>query len=164
MVKGKIYVAGIGPGCETDITPAVMKTLRKCDVVVGYKYYFRYIESFLKDGTECVDTGMKREKDRARQAFELAEQVDMFTVVLIDNSQSYNWNGCTRRPCLLSARSRPIVNVVLPLPDVAAPMSNCIIYSLYLPAITSISTSAPLGRAATWKQTRAGLSCVKNSA
>lgn len=43
MVKGKIYVAGIGPGCETDITPAVMETLRKCNVVVGYKYYFRYI-------------------------------------------------------------------------------------------------------------------------
>ena len=89
MVKGKIYVAGIGPGCETDITPAVMETLRKCDVVVGYKYYFRYIESFLKDGTECVDTGMKRERDRARQAFELAEKGKTVCVISSGDSGIY---------------------------------------------------------------------------
>lgn len=89
MAKGKIYVAGIGPGCEADITPAVAKALRCSDVVVGYKYYFRFIEGFISQGTECVDTGMKRERDRARQAFELAEQGKTVCVISSGDSGIY---------------------------------------------------------------------------
>lgn len=70
----KIYVAGIGPGSPEDITPAVMNAVHESDVVVGYKYYFQFIEPYLKPGTECVDTGMKKERDRAEQAFNLAEE------------------------------------------------------------------------------------------
>ena len=40
---GKIIVAGIGPGSELDITPAVIEALSSADAVVGYKYYFRFI-------------------------------------------------------------------------------------------------------------------------
>ena len=36
MKNGKIYVAGIGPGCEDDITPAVKKAVSVSDVVVGF--------------------------------------------------------------------------------------------------------------------------------
>ena len=43
-MNGKIYVAGIGPGCEADVTPAVAQALRESDVIVGYKYYFRFVE------------------------------------------------------------------------------------------------------------------------
>lgn len=74
MNIGKIIVVGIGPGSEADMTPAVADAIRKSDVVVGYKLYFKYIQHCLGEGTECVDTGMKREIDRAEQAFELAEQ------------------------------------------------------------------------------------------
>lgn len=70
----KIYVAGIGPGSAEDITPAVMRAVQESDVVVGYKYYFQFIEAYLRPGTECVDTGMKKERDRAEQAFMLAEE------------------------------------------------------------------------------------------
>ena len=89
MAKGKIYVAGIGPGCEADVTPAVAKALRCSDVVVGYKYYFRFIEGFISQGTECVDTGMKRERDRARQAFELAEHGKTVCVISSGDSGIY---------------------------------------------------------------------------
>ena len=89
MVKGKITVAGIGPGCESDVTPAVVQTLRECDVVVGYKYYFRFVEQYLSPGTGCVDTGMKRERDRARQAFELAEQGRRVCVISSGDSGIY---------------------------------------------------------------------------
>ena len=61
-MNGKIYVAGIGPGCEADVTPAVAQALRESDVVVGYKYYFRFVEQYLSPAAECVDTGMKRER------------------------------------------------------------------------------------------------------
>lgn len=89
MAKGKIYVAGIGPGCEADVTPAVAQALRKSDVIVGYKYYFRFVESFLNPDTECVDTGMKRERDRARQAFELAGQGKTVCVISSGDSGIY---------------------------------------------------------------------------
>lgn len=88
-MNGKIYVAGIGPGCEADVTPAVAQALRKSDVIVGYKYYFRFVEQYLSQGTECVDTGMKRERDRARQAFELAEQGKTVCVISSGDSGIY---------------------------------------------------------------------------
>lgn len=74
MKQPKIIVAGLGPGNEEDITPAVISALQEADVVVGYKYYFRFVTPYLRPETECVDTGMKRERVRAEQAFELAEQ------------------------------------------------------------------------------------------
>ena len=74
MKQPKIIVAGIGPGSEQDITPAVLEAVREADVVVGYKFYFRFIQPYLHPETECIDTGMKRERTRAEQAFELAEQ------------------------------------------------------------------------------------------
>lgn len=72
MNKPKITVAGIGPGSEEDITPAVISAVRKADVVVGYKYYFRFIEPFLSQDVICVDTGMRKERERASQAIDLA--------------------------------------------------------------------------------------------
>ena len=60
MKQSKIIVAGIGPGSEQDITPAVLAAVREADVVVGYKYYFRFIRDFVRPDAECIDTGMKR--------------------------------------------------------------------------------------------------------
>ena len=59
---GKIIVAGIGPGSQQDITPAVLEAVRQADVIVGYQY------------------------QRAEQAFELAEQDK--TVVVISSGDA----------------------------------------------------------------------------
>lgn len=82
----KIIVAGIGPGSKEDITPAVLEAVREADVIVGYKYYFQFIESYVKPGCECIDTGMKKERERAEQAFLLAEQNK--TVVVISSGDA----------------------------------------------------------------------------
>lgn len=74
MSTGKIIVAGIGPGGKEDITHAVLDALSISDVIVGYKYYFRFVENILRPDTLCIDTGMKKERERALQAFEYAEQ------------------------------------------------------------------------------------------
>ncbi len=73
MSKPKIFVAGIGPGSPADITPAVIEAVRQSDVIIGYKYYFQFVEPYLGPGTECIDTGMKKERERAVQTFEQAE-------------------------------------------------------------------------------------------
>ena len=83
---GKIIIAGIGPGSKDDITPAVLEAVRRADAVVGYKYYFQFIELYVKEGCECIDTGMKRERERAEQAFLLAEQGK--TVVVISSGDA----------------------------------------------------------------------------
>ena len=80
---GKIIVAGIGPGSKEDITPAVLKAVQQADCIVGYKYYFQFVEAYVKEGCKCIDTGMKKERERAEEAFRLAEQGK--TVVVISS-------------------------------------------------------------------------------
>ena len=70
----KIFVAGIGPGSADEITSAVLEAVRQSDVIIGYKYYFQFIEPYVKAGTPCIDTGMKKERERAEEAFAQAEQ------------------------------------------------------------------------------------------
>ena len=81
MRKPKIFVAGIGPGSAGDITPAVLEAVRQSDVIIGYKYYFQFIEPYVSHGAVCVDTGMKKERERAEEAFLQAEQGKTVCVV-----------------------------------------------------------------------------------
>ena len=85
-MKGKIIVAGIGSGSPEDITPAVLDAVRQADAIVGYKYYFQFVEPYVPEGCQCIDTGMKRERERAEQAFVLAEEGK--TVVVISSGDA----------------------------------------------------------------------------
>lgn len=112
----KIYVAGIGPGSPEDITPAVLAAVKDCDVVVGYKYYFQFITPYLKPGTECVDTGMKKEIDRAEQAFRLAE--DGKTVCVISSGDAGIY-GMT--PLIYEMKKQRQSDIeIIPLPGISA--------------------------------------------
>ena len=86
---GKIIIAGIGPGSKEDITPAVLEAVREANAIVGYKYYFQFIKLYVKPGCECIDTGMKRERERAEQAFELAEQGKTVVVISSGDAGTY---------------------------------------------------------------------------
>ncbi len=112
----KIYVAGIGPGSPEDITPAVLKAVQDSDVVIGYKYYFQFIEPYLKPGTECIDTGMKKEQERALQAFLLAEQGKTVCVISSGDAGIY---GMT--PLIYEMkRERHSSIEIVPLPGISA--------------------------------------------
>ncbi len=74
MGKGKIIIAGLGPGGKEDITPAVFEAIAASDVIVGYKYYFTFIEGLIKPDALCIDTGMKKERERAEEAFRYADK------------------------------------------------------------------------------------------
>ena len=82
----QIIIAGIGPGSKEDITPAVLEAVQQADVIVGYKYYFQFIEPYVRKDCECIDTGMKRERERAEMAFMLAEEGK--TVVVISSGDA----------------------------------------------------------------------------
>ena len=106
MKHPKIIVAGIGPGNESDMTPAVISALQESDVVVGYKYYFQFVIPYLHPSTACIDTGMKRERARAEQAFELAEQGKTVCVISSGDAGIYGIRGTGFRAARPSSRCR----------------------------------------------------------
>lgn len=86
MQVGRIIVVGIGPGSEGDITPAVFQAIKESDVIVGYKYYFQFITKIIKENALCIDSGMKKEQERAEEAFRYAE--DGKTVCVISSGDA----------------------------------------------------------------------------
>lgn len=89
MTQGKIIVAGIGPGSVENITPAALKAIQTADVVVGYKYYFQFITAYLQESAICIDTGMRQERERARQAFEHALEGKTVCVISSGDANIY---------------------------------------------------------------------------
>jgi len=89
MSTGKIIVAGIGPGSKEDITPAVLEAIKISDVIVGYKYYFQFVKDIIKPDTLCIDTGMKKECERAEEAFRYAEGGKTVCVISSGDSGIY---------------------------------------------------------------------------
>lgn len=112
----RIYVAGIGPGSPTDITPAVLSAVQDSDVVVGYKYYFQFIEPYLNPDTECIDTGMKKERERAEQAFVLAESGKTVCVISSGDAGIY---GMT--PLIFEMKRERLSDIeIVPIPGISA--------------------------------------------
>ena len=116
MGKAKIFVAGIGSGSPADITPAVMEAIRQSDTVIGYQYYFQFINAYLRPETRCIDTGMKKETARAEQAFELAEQGQTVCVVSSGDAGIY---GMAPLICEMKSRRQSPVEVEV-LPGISA--------------------------------------------
>lgn len=112
----KIYVAGIGPGSLEDITPAVMSAMKASDVIIGYKYYFQFVKQYLDSDTECIDTGMKKERQRAEIAFEYAEQGKTVCVISSGDAGIYGM-----APLIYEMkRERQSDAEIIPLPGISA--------------------------------------------
>lgn len=63
----KLYVIGIGPGGEEQMTLRALRALQKCDCVAGYGLYLNLIDSLL-EGKERIETGMTQEITRCTAA------------------------------------------------------------------------------------------------
>lgn len=87
-MSNKIYVVGIGPGSNDQITPQAVSAIGESDVIVGYKLYLKLIAS-LTQGKETCGTGMKRERERAVLAFDMARQGKVVAVVSSGDSGVY---------------------------------------------------------------------------
>ena len=84
----KIYTIGIGPGDQAQMTPQAVEVLKVSDTIVGYHHYFEYIGHLTK-GKETISTGMKKERDRAKLAFEEAENGKTVSVISSGDSGVY---------------------------------------------------------------------------
>lgn len=71
MNRKVIYVCGIGPGAEEQMTTEVRNILKECDVIIGYSVYLDLLPEEVKD-KELISTPMKKEEERCRIAFEEA--------------------------------------------------------------------------------------------
>jgi precorrin-3B C17-methyltransferase len=65
----KLYVIGIGPGGLEHITMKAAQAIKKCEVIVGYKFYIELIEELIT-GKRVISTGMKGELERCRLAID----------------------------------------------------------------------------------------------
>jgi precorrin-3B C17-methyltransferase len=76
----KIFVVGIGPGDEKNLTPQAKEAILCCDVIVGYDLYVDLIKP-LTEGKKTVTTPMKKEVDRCKAAVDFA--LDGYTVAMV---------------------------------------------------------------------------------
>ena len=68
---GKIYVIGIGPGNESDMTIRAAQTIKSCDIIVGYKVYTDLVRKVFPD-KEYYESGMRQELARCEKCVEFA--------------------------------------------------------------------------------------------
>ncbi len=83
-----LFSIGIGPGGEQFLTPQAKAAIEMAEVIVGYGPYFEYVRQ-LTTGKELIDTGMKKERQRAEKAFELAESGRTVAVISSGDSGVY---------------------------------------------------------------------------
>lgn len=90
--KGKIYIAGIGPG-ELDLIPAkAISAIQQSDAIVGYKTYINLITDLIQD-KEVISNGMLKERERCLQTLQLAETGKMVTLVSSGDPGVYGMAG-----------------------------------------------------------------------
>jgi len=82
----------LGPGDRQYLAPAALAALQTADVIVGYKSYLNFIKDLLVD-KQVVSSGMKKEIDRARQAFEMASKGYSVAVVSSGDPGVYGMAG-----------------------------------------------------------------------
>ncbi|NJK94423.1 MAG: precorrin-3B C(17)-methyltransferase, partial [Bacteroidales bacterium] len=84
----KIYSIGIGPGDKSLMTPQAVSALSDSEVIVAYTPYMDYISDIV-EGKEVINTGMKKERERAAQAFAEAEKGKTVSVISSGDSGVY---------------------------------------------------------------------------
>jgi precorrin-3B C17-methyltransferase len=71
--NGKLYVVSTGPGDLGNITPMARKAILDSDIVIGHRFYMDQLVSLL-EGKQIINSAMKKEVDRAREAVHLAKE------------------------------------------------------------------------------------------
>ncbi len=85
---GKLSVIGIGPGDRDNMTLRADRTLRECDVIVGYHVYVDLVKEYYPE-KPLLTTPMTREKERCEMALEEAKSGKHVAMVCSGDSGIY---------------------------------------------------------------------------
>lgn len=88
----KLYVVGIGPGGRENMTLKAIETIKKCDIIVGYKPYIEYLEE-LVDGKEVFSTGMRGEIQRCEIAIKKVREGKNTAIISTGDAGLYGMAG-----------------------------------------------------------------------
>ncbi|MBR6950996.1 MAG: precorrin-3B C(17)-methyltransferase [Oscillospiraceae bacterium] len=87
-----IYVVGIGPGKESAMTAEARQAMEASDVIIGYSKYVELVRPYFSDKA-YLDTGMRKEADRCRMAFEQASSGKTVSLVCSGDAGIYGMAG-----------------------------------------------------------------------
>ncbi len=113
----KLYVIGIGPGAEDQMTRKALDILRDVDVIAGYGVHVELVKPLFPD-KEYLVTPMRKEVDRCRMAIDAAKEGRTVAMISSGDAGVYGMAGL----CLeLAADTDVEVEVV---PGVTAALSG----------------------------------------
>ena len=65
---GKVFAVGVGPGSPKYVTEIVKEIIKKCDVIIGYKYTLKTIEKLI-EGKEIYEITMSDQEKSYQKIF-----------------------------------------------------------------------------------------------
>ena len=75
---GKVFAVGVGPGSPKYVTEIVKEIVQNCDIVIGYKYTLKTIESLI-EGKEIYEITMN---DQEKSYQKILTELDDRTLVI----------------------------------------------------------------------------------
>lgn len=88
----RIDIVGFGPGSYEGMTLEAIKSIKECDLVVGFSTYVEILKEIFPE-KEYLKTGMGQEVDRVRLAFEKANEGLFVCLVCSGDSSLYGMAG-----------------------------------------------------------------------
>ena len=76
-----IKVVGLGPGHKDYIIPMASNAISDATVVIGYHYYFQFIEHLIDSEVICIGKELSEEEKRAEIAIEYAQKGEQVVVI-----------------------------------------------------------------------------------
>ncbi|WP_455053054.1 precorrin-3B C(17)-methyltransferase [Mogibacterium sp.] len=114
----KLYVLGIGPGNECNMSKAAISAMTISDALIGYTKYIELVRPIFPD-KETFTTGMKKEIDRCRKALEMANTGKTITLLCSGDAGVYGMAG----PIFELSPSYPEVDIEV-VPGITAALSG----------------------------------------
>ena len=87
-----VYVVGLGPGAEEQMTVRAQKVLEHCPVLIGYNVYIDLVKEQFPDKI-FLSTPMRKEPERCRMAFEEAEKGQDVAMICSGDAGVYGMAG-----------------------------------------------------------------------
>ncbi len=92
MGNKKLWVVGIGPGSEEDMTIRARKVLERCDYICGYTVYCDLVRPIFPD-KEYISTPMMGEEKRVALALEKADEGYEISLICSGDAGVYGMSG-----------------------------------------------------------------------